>query len=488
MVFPKSANYSTTLLHQDDKKSLYISHSAAGADKFRYSLDFSTSFSDWQDYNGGANTTLAPKVWSGTDKQKWDGEHVVVQYWSRLAGSGGHFQEGDVNLPSNSPPRRFPHLFIHGPFNQFGFDQGLQNEMQMDPNGSWTFNLMQEWPAEVSLNVWGMNPDGRPDQTKVYGDIDGDNILDRIPPQSLMTNSINITTTPPSPFLAFRIAFNDGDLRYQLIPVGSRWTQLTLYILLWCVPIITGVAGVWAFKKSFYQVKFNPIGIIEKKPMIPLAIRRKLQHFGPMLHIETGSQKRNSDMAYQPPHTADSTALTPMTPLPTIAGLSFEPPPAAKDPGRRTVLIATMEYDIEDWAIKIKIGGLGVMAQLMGKNLAHQDLIWVVPCVGDVEYPMDQRAENMRITVLGGVYDIQVQYHVLRNITYVLLDAPVFRQQTKSVSWIRTTFDSLPRVVPNLKDVQVAIHFVGSQISLVTTDIGSANGLLGTVSSSHGRP
>jgi hypothetical protein len=25
---------------------------------------------------------------------------------------------------------------------------------------------------------------------------------------------------------------------------------------------------------------------------------------------------------------------------------------------RRTVLIATMEYDIEDWGIKIKIGGL----------------------------------------------------------------------------------------------------------------------------------
>ena len=27
---------------------------------------------------------------------------------------------------------------------------------------------------------------------------------------------------------------------------------------------------------------------------------------------------------------------------------------------RRSVLVATMEYDIEDWAIKIKIGGLGV--------------------------------------------------------------------------------------------------------------------------------
>ena len=46
--------------------------------------------------------------------------------------------------------------------------------------------------------------------------------------------------------------------------------------------------------------------------------------------------------------------------------LSIVPAGLFKD--RRTVLIATMEYDIEDWAIKVKIGGLGVMAQLMGKN------------------------------------------------------------------------------------------------------------------------
>lgn len=99
---------------------------------------------------------------------------------------------------------------------------------------------------------------------------------------------------------------------------------------------------------------------------------------------------------------------------------------------RRTVLIATMEYDIEDWAIKIKIGGLGVMAQLMGKNLEHQDLIWVVPCVGGVDYPVDAPTEPMDIIILGKPYRVEIQLHVLRNITYVLLDAPIFRAQTKS--------------------------------------------------------
>ena len=76
------------------------------------------------------------------------------------------------------------------------------------------------------------------------------------------------------------------------------------------------------------------------------------------------------------------------------------------------------------------------MAQLMGKNLSRQDLIWVVPCVGGVEYPKPENesevAKPMHVVVLGQVYEIEVRTHVLRNITYVLLDAPVFRKQTKA--------------------------------------------------------
>ena len=34
---------------------------------------------------------------------------------------------------------------------------------------------------------------------------------------------------------------------------------------------------------------------------------------------------------------------------------------------RRKVLIATLEYEIIDWKLKVKIGGLGVMLSLMGK-------------------------------------------------------------------------------------------------------------------------
>jgi alpha-1,3-glucan synthase len=120
-----------------------------------------------------------------------------------------------------------------------------------------------------------------------------------------------------------------------------------------------------------------------------------------------------------------------VTTLNTPAPSGFDIPTAAKHKERRrTVLIATLEYDIADWEIRIKIGGLGVMAQLMAKNLGHQDIVWVVPCVGDIDYPEDDEAEPIEVTVLKQNYSIYVTYHQYNNIKYVLLDAPVFRRQT----------------------------------------------------------
>ena len=443
IVFPMSANYSSTLLHRSPTKQLYISHKAPGADKFRYSLNFGTTYSAWEDYGNGSNTTLAPKVWTGSKLQDWKGEHVIVQYWSRLAGSSDHVQHADIDIGEDSSPRRFPHFFLHGPFNQHGFDDGLRNQMKQDKKGLWKTNFMTEWPATVALNVWGMNPDGQPDQTAVYGDVDGDFVLDRIPLKSLITNTINITATPPSPYLAYEIAMHDGELRFSLNPVGSRWAQMALYVLLWVTPILTGFLGVWLFMKSFYQVKFNKIGITEAKSIVPLALRRRFLHHGP--NMEQLSGKEPSRWERYKSSAAAGSAVTLPAPL-NLNDTSF--PVVEVTPTRRTVLIATMEYDIEDWNIKIKIGGLGVMAQLMGKNLAHQDLIWVVPCVGGIEYPIDEPADTMTVTILGSPYEIQVQYHVLRNITYVLLDAPVFRQQSKSEPY-----------PPRMDDLDSAVYY-----------------------------
>lgn len=414
MVF-SHANYSTSLLHQEEhNKTLFIQHHAAGADKFRYSTNWGTTFSDWKPYTGG-NDTIDTLAWSGTKKQAWKGEHVRVEYWSRWTGSSDYVQEGDANWNSHVP-RRYPHAFFNGPYNQFGYDAGLDNVIELDTeDGYWKYHFTSEWPAVGQLNIWGINPDGKPDQSWVLGDADGDKVLDRMPPSSLTSTLLNITKSPPSPYLAWKLYVNDATQRFDFVPVGKQSWQILMFILFWTIPPITGAACVYIFMKSFYKVKFNQNGTSEKAGLTPMVLLKKLklsrsnekgEHLNPLMRLANKSGFMQSTTA--------------------LGG------GAAAGAKRRMVLIATMEYDIEDWAIKIKIGGLGVMAQLMGKTLGHQDLIWVVPCVGGIDYPVDQEAEPMTVIILGSEYQVKVQYHVLKNITYVLLDAPVFRQQSKS--------------------------------------------------------
>lgn len=426
VVFPRQANYSDSLLFPSKTSKrdasitdsgLFITHRAAGADKWRYSLSWGGVWSDWMTYVPG-NASLPSQTWTGTERQKWEGEHVKVQYWSSAAGSADHVVEGDV-VGSDKPTRRFPHLFIHGSFNQYGFDAGVPNEMSQLDNGTWKFDFMTEWPSQFQVNVWGTDANGQPDLSYAMGDVDNDTVLDRIAPTSLDMLVTNITERPPSPHLAWRILFNDGDLRYYLVPVGSRWAQLTMWILMALIPIITGILAAYLYKRAFAVVKFNQIGLSEKKAILPVSFRNALTH--PMREAKS----KLSSRAASP--TRDNLRRSIVG-----AGIGVDHRSSAViEPLRRTVLIGTMEYDISDWNIKIKIGGLGVMAQLMGKNLDHQDLVWVVPCVGGIEYPIDTPGLPIDVIILGRTYQVQVQYHKLNNITYVLLDAPVFRAQTQ---------------------------------------------------------
>ena len=365
LVFP-SANYSSNLLFRGANDSLYVSHKAAGANMFRYSLDFGTTYSDWELYPNGTNSTsmLSPRTWSGTRLQEWIGEHVIIQYWNRHVGSSDHVQQADLGI--GTLQRQFPHAFIEGVFNQHGFDEGFANQMQISSNNRWTFDFLYEWPAKVAVNIWGINSDGQPDQTRVYGDIDGDNVLDRIALYSLIENVINITESPSSPFLGWQIVLNDAEYRYQLIPIGSRWKQLILYVLLWFVPIVTGAAAIWTFMRSFYGVKHNEVGITSKKGL----------HIGILGRAFKGVKPHGSS---EPTNKSQPILAKSSDEKVTQKNIQTEQFSQVAAPKRLTVLIATMEYDIEDWGIKVKIGGLGVMSSLMGKNLKHQDLIWVIP-------------------------------------------------------------------------------------------------------------
>ncbi|TPX22463.1 hypothetical protein DIZ76_014335 [Coccidioides immitis] len=418
MVFTRAANYSRTLLHRNEKGHLYVAHHAAGADSYRYSTNWGSTWSDWLPYKGG-NDTLNKQGWSGTKKQQWIGEHVIVEYWNRMVGSSSHMQHGDVDWESDHP-RRFPHLFWNGPYNQYGYDAGVRNQMQFNDNGQWAIRFMTEWPALAQVNVWGMNADGNPDKTYVFGDSDGNSVLDRLPPSSLKNALVNITEHPPSPYLSWEFLLDDGTLYFELVPRGSMYQQMALFFLLLILPLATAGGSLYAFKCYFCRITFNNKGSVGG---------------GQGLLLLPGSNDYESSGLLRT--LADKCNLFPRS---KELGFSANT--------RRTVLIATMEYDIMDWEIKIKIGGLGVMAQLMGHRLGHVNLVWVVPCVEDVSYPIDQKAQPMIVKSLGKDCIVGVQYHIMKNITYILLDAPIFRKQKKN--------DPYP---PRMDDLESAIYY-----------------------------
>lgn len=86
IVFP-AANYSTSLLHRDeDTGGLYITPAAPGADKFRYSTTFRSSWSSWLNYTGD-RVTLDDQEWSGTSAQEWNGHQYVFHEYAPIAPS-----------------------------------------------------------------------------------------------------------------------------------------------------------------------------------------------------------------------------------------------------------------------------------------------------------------------------------------------------------------------------------------------------------------
>ena len=95
---------------------------------------------------------------------------------------------------------------------------------------------------------------------------------------------------------------------------------------------------------------------MQKKVFIPSGFRKNFERLAENENVEEMSTRSIMSSFH-----IGSRPLTPVSlPVPTIALTE----------SRRTVLIATMEYDIEDWNIKIKIGGLGVMAQYVSPLLS----------------------------------------------------------------------------------------------------------------------
>lgn len=299
--------------------------------------------------------------------------------------------------------RRVPQFLARGPFNEWGYDLGITSEMTQNDDGLWELEIMATWPTYVQLNVFGFD-------NYYYGDTDGDGIMDRLPPNTAAPNYLNMSA-PPKPHLAWSLLVNDSTLAWSLKPRGQASVGATMYALLLAIPLITGSLAVVIFMWSFYGIKHNQYGVKTKShrnyfPILGLGNKSTsdLKDDTPMTEKIFGHHKHNAEIIGWP---EDKTK-------------------------RRKVLIATLEYEIIDWKVKVKIGGLGVMSSLMGKAMTDVDLIWVVPKVKDVEYPVGDPAEPIEVIIFGEPYLIEVETHVLDNITWVILDSPVFRAQTKA--------------------------------------------------------
>jgi alpha-1,3-glucan synthase len=298
--------------------------------------------------------------------------------------------------------RRVPQFLVRGPFNAWGFDKGISSQMTQNSEGKWELEIMHTWPTYIQLNVFGYDD-------FYYGDVDGDGVLERLPPNTVAPVYCNISA-PPHPHVSWTLVVDDSDLTWSLVPRGQSAIGAIMYALLLSIPVITGTLAVVIFMWSFYGIKHNKWGAPkEHASYFPI-----LGSFGNKSKSDLKEPSVMSEKLFgHHKHTE-------------IIGW-----PEDKNK-RRRVLIATLEYEIIDWKLKVKIGGLGVMSSLMGKAMSDVDLIWVIPKVKDLEYPPGDPAEPIEVIIFGEPYLIEVETHVLDNITYIILDSPVFRAQTKS--------------------------------------------------------
>ncbi|KAJ7774879.1 modular protein with glycoside hydrolase family 13 and glycosyltransferase family 5 domains [Mycena metata] len=395
MIFPEN-EYDTDSSFGFSNGQYTFTHKAFGADMFRYSWNFGRNWTTWANWE--ATTVIAASVFTNS-ANFWDGDHIMVQYWSAATMSTTAVIHADYGY--SGAKRRVPQFLARGPFNSWGFDQGISSLMTQNDDGLWELEIMASWPTYVQLNVWGFDD-------YYYGDTDADGILDRLPPNTAAPNYLNISA-PPSPHLAWAILVDDSNMSWTLEPRGQSSIGAIMYSLLLAIPLITGTIAVLVFMWSFYGIKHNQFGVKAKSST----------SYFPILGLGHKSSKEDgehhlSEKLFGHKHNTE------------IIGW-----PEDKNK-RRKVLIATLEYEIIDWKVKVKIGGLGVMSSLMGKAMTDVDLVWVVPKVKDVEYPPGDPAEPIEVIIFGEPYLIEVETHVLDNITYVILDSPVFRAQTKA--------------------------------------------------------
>ncbi|MCJ1466639.1 Cell wall alpha-1,3-glucan synthase ags1 [Pseudocyphellaria aurata] len=311
-------------------------------------------------------------------------------------------------------------LILVGAFDEFHLDSGALSAMKKDDQGLWYYDLMTELSPFFQVRIQRANESNESGLSQELGALHNRTVPGQLLPLPLLEITINIDGYP-SPNLAYRITVNDTDQQYYLSPVGSWQNQVAIFFLLGAVPVLTGFASIRVYLYAFYAVRVNKSGKTRKEIVLPtIQSKMRFNHCSSEISLEVSRQYIKS--------------------LTSLGRSSAKRSKSISSP-RRTILIATIEYEIDDWNIRIDSGDLGVMAQLMSNVLEDEDPVWVIPCAHGNAYPEDQRANPMTVVIFGSPQIVQVQHHQLRNIDFVLLDAPVFWAQTKAAPYPRRMND-----------------------------------------------
>lgn len=193
-----------------------------------------------------------------------------------------------------------------------------------------------------------------------------------------------------------------------------------VYFLLALTPFLTGSAGICIYWYTFCTFKGYEFDKSTNCAALPFRSLSKMRPHSWLPEISLESAEQN--------HFTRSESLRDCSSQKSDL----------KTGRRRTILFATMQYKIKDWNSKISVLDVEFMALMVSSYREDPDLMWIIPCFQGMNFPQGQQAEPMIVTISGvDDYVVQVQYHFVQNITYVLLDSLIFQTQTDDVpySW-----------------------------------------------------
>ncbi|KAJ1560988.1 Cell wall alpha-1,3-glucan synthase ags1, partial [Cladochytrium tenue] len=294
----------------------------------------------------------------------------------------------DNNAVAESSAARFGSLGIYGDFNLFGLDKFVRNMFAHTGNGIWQLPLM----LSTDASIYFMTND-----VAMYGDFDNDSVLDRQDPSSLAGITYYIPQ-PATGYASWLVGVNDRTRIVFLQPFTPTYTLWALYAAYAVGPVLFAIVAFFAYKVNY-------------------GIRHVRGEGKALLQFPDAVQ------------TLMSPAVKPYT------GGSGRMPAEYREGKRLKMLMGTLEYKIPEWGVKVQIGGLGVIANIFAEHYTNEaDLIWVIPRVGDVEFPEGQGHADLPIpvTIFGKVLIVDVLRYVRGPVTFYILDADVFRKNIKA--------------------------------------------------------